>query len=411
MASGGATAKPKPSATAAAQAPSTPATAPAALAALARSSNAFGLDLYGKVREAPGNVALSPASISIALTMTWAGARGDTANEMKKVLRLEGSTDEVAKAAGQLATYLQDPSRPLTLRMANRLFGEKSFTFEQAYLAETKSAFGAPLEPVDFKGAADQARQQINGWVATQTEQRIKELVPPNGVGADTRLVLVNAIYFLASWREPFDEKNTKPAKFNLSKTQQKELPTMSRTGMFRTVAADGAKLLELPYKDEGMALTIVMPDDVEGLSGLEKALTADKLAKWTDALAVENLRVALPKFELSAEQAMSLGATLRALGMSAAFERDKADFTGIASPPKKADRLSIAEVFHKAFVKIDEKGTEAAAATAVVAVSGAGVPPAPRDFAVDRPFLFFVRERISGMILFMGRVADPAQR
>jgi serpin B len=404
------TAKAKPTATATATTTAAaPRPAPTALASLAKSSNAFGLALYDKIHQAPGNLALSPASISIALTMTWAGARGDTASEMQKVLHLEGAPDAVLKSAGELAAYLQDPARPLTLRIANRLFGEKSYSFERPYLDQTKAAFGAPLEAVDFVGATEQARGHINDWVSGETEQRIKELLPPHSLTADTRLVLVNALYFLAKWREPFDETSTRPAKFNLSATQSKDVPTMHRTGRFSTAAADGVKLLELPYKDESMALTIVLPDAVDGLGAVEKSLTPEAWAKWTGALQGEQVMVALPKFELNPEPSLSLADNLRAMGMSSAFDAKKADFTGIANPPKKDDRLSISQVFHKAFVKVDEKGTEAAAATAVVAVAGAGAPAKPRELLIDHPFLFFVRERTSGMILFMGRVTDPA--
>ena len=405
------TAKPKASATATASAaaPAAQRPAPAGLASLAKSSNAFGLALYDQLRQAPGNLALSPASISIALAMTWAGARGDTAAEMQKVLHLEGAPDAVMKSAGELAAYLQDPARPVTLRIANRLFGEKSYSFERPYLDQTKAAFGAPLEAVDFKGATEQARGQINDWVSQETEQRIKDLLPARSLTSNTRLVLVNAIYFLANWREPFDPQSTKPAKFNLSTTQSKDVPTMNHTGYFLTAAADGVKLLELPYKDENMALTIVLPDAVDGLGAVEKALTADAFAKWTGALQGERLMVALPKFELAPEPSLALADNLRSLGMSSAFDRKKAAFTGIANPPNKDARLSVSQVFHKAFVKVDEKGTEAAAATAVVAVAGGAAPAKPRELVVDHPFLFFVRERTSGMILFMGRVTDPA--
>jgi serpin B len=380
------------------------------LGALAKSNNALAFDLYGKARTATGNLALSPISISSALTMTWGGAKGETAAQMKKVLHAEGEADKAMDVSGKLLASFGNADSKVTLRVANRLFGEKTYTFEQGYLDRTKAAFGAPLEALDFKHATDPSRVHINQWVATQTQDRIKDLIPAKGVDDQTRLVLVNAIYFLGDWMSPFDKDRTKPAAFHATAADTKDVPTMNQVEHFRFAATDGVKLLEMPYQGGEVAMTLVLPDAPGGIDAVEKQLTPDLWAKWIGAMQGERVIVALPKFEINPATSLSLGDTLQALGMPLAFDRAKADFTGIANPPNPADRLFIAKVFHKAFVKLDEKGTEAAAATAVVMARAGGAAPSkpPAEFKADHPFLFVLRQVKSGAILFMGRVSDP---
>jgi serpin B len=339
--------------------------------------------------------------------MTWGGARGETAAEMRQAMRLEIDADAAMTGWGQLAAALQAPSRALKLRIANRLFGERTYKLEPAYLEKTRAAYGAPLESIDFANAPDPARQHINKWVEGQTEQRIKDLLPPRSVVADTRLVLVNAIYFLADWDEPFEKHQTSEQPFTLAPGKTKPVPLMRRRGAYRLAKADGVSMLELPYAGGDAAMLVVLPDKVDGLDAVERSIDAGKLAAWTGALAPQELMVWLPRFLVDPSVTMELGKPLQALGMTRAFDRERADFTGIASPPRPADRLFIGEVFHKAFVKVDEKGTEAAAATAVSVWRG-GVPRPVPDFKADHPFLFFIVDRASGLVLFMGRVTDP---
>jgi len=324
------------------------------------------------------------------------------------VLRLPGPPETVMQASGALAASLQDPARPVVFRIANRLFGEKAYRFEPAYLDATKAAFGAALEPVDFRHAHEAARLLINGWVEKKTEKRIRDLVPQGGVSRETRLVLVNAIYFLGDWEEPFKKEATRPAPFSTSASEKKDVATMHAVESFRFVAQEGLKALELPYKGGQMSMLVVLPDAVDGLSALEESLTADRLDAIVKSLASVRVYVTLPKFEIDPPGALPLGDVLQTLGMKAAFSPAKADFTGIANPPHPADRLFISQVFHKAFVKVDEKGTEAAAATAVVMERAAAALASPAQFKADHPFLFFIRDNASGMILFMGRVSDP---
>ena len=407
-------ASPKDSAAVAASAPAIPTTPPPAVDArrLATSSNALGFDVYGRVSSTPGNLAISPTSMSAALAMTYGGARGETEAQMKRVLHLEGARDAAMTDWGNLTRALQDPARPVKLRIANRLFGEKTAKLEPAFLDRTRDVYGAPMEPTDFKNAFEPARAHINGWVEDQTEKRIKDLLPPNALDARTRLVLVNAIYFLADWAEPFEKLATRDDTFHVTPTSQKKTAMMHANGSRRFAQADGVKVLELPYKGGDASMLFIVPDREGGLDDVERSLSAAKLAAWTAALAPRDVAVTIPRFEVSPTPSLSLGEALVKLGMADAFDRDKADFTGIANPSDPRERLSIGKVFHKAFVKVDEKGTEAAAATAVVMPKGGGPPPKPPlEFTADRPFLFAIVEKASGLVLFVGRVADPTVR
>lgn len=391
--------------------PATPATPVEAdaMKSFAKASNAFAFDLYARRRGAPGNLVFSPASLTTALAMTWAGGRGQTADEMKKALRVEGDQVAAVTAAGKLVARLNDPAQKVKVRAKNRLFGQKSFRFEPAYLERTRSAFGAPLEPLDFVKASGEARGRINAWAAQETEGRITELVPPAGIDRETRLVLVNAIYFLGTWQSPFKKASTYPQSFFAPGAAPAPVPTMHQAGTFGYAARDGAKALELPYAGGEFSLTLVLPDRPDGLAALEASLTAEKFDGWVGALAPTRVDLALPKFKLEPAQSLSLGDDLKALGMRLAFDRAQADFGGIANPPDPSDRLFIGAVFHKAFIKVDEEGTEAAAATAVAMPrDGGAAPPAGVEFHADHPFLFALRDRQTGMILFVGRVTTP---
>ena len=382
----------------------------------AKSNNAFALDLYERVRTSKGNLAFSPFSLATALAMTWGGARAETAAQMKKVLHLEGTPEGAFSIAGKLVTSLCDPRQETVLRIANRLFGGKAYGFEPAYLDQVHNAFGAAIESLDFEHAAEDSRKHINQWVAGETQDRIKDLIPPDGIQPDTRLVITNAIYFLGDWRTPFLKEATNPADFYTQKAQTKKVLTMHQEEVFAFAATDGVKLLEMPYEGGALAMTLVLPDPIDGLEAVERRLSTKALDAWIAAMRSVRVRVSLPKFEIDPAESLALKDKLEALGMSLAFDRDKADFTGIANPPTPDDRLCIGQVFHKAFVKLDEKGTEAAAATAVIAVAATAAPqrsapPPPPEFKADHPFLFLLRDTRSGAILFIGRVLDPGEK
>jgi serpin B len=396
-----------------------PVAMPAGAVDLAKGSNELGFDLYRRIGQKPGNLAMSPASISAALAMTYGGAKGETATQMKKVAHFTGDPSATMTVWGQTTRALVSPSKTLKLRVANRLFGEKTYTFVPGFLEQTKTAFDAPLEPLDFKENPDPARKRINGWVEDQTEKRIKDLLPPPSIKKDTRLVLVNAIYFLADWDEAFEKERTVDEPFHLTASTEKKVPTMKKVAHLRTHKIDGGRVVELGYKGlnanrDGMAnaMWIVVPDAVDGLGALEKKLNADALKDWSGQLkADEPVALELPRFEVNPADSVDLVAELKALGMADALDKDKADFTGMANPPDPRERLYIGGVFHKAFVKTDEKGTEAAAATAVVMAKGGGAPRPPVVMKVDRPFLFFIMDKANNLVLFMGRVSDPSSR
>ncbi len=384
----------------------------AELQGLARSDNAFALDFYGKVRSRPGNLVMSPFSVSTALEMALAGARGETAAQMARVLHQSSPADRALDIRGLLLASYAAPGQHVTLRVANRLFGEKTYPFEQPYLAHLTRALGAPLLPLDFRGHAEESRARVNGWVSEETHGRIEEIVPPGGIDADTRLALVNAIYFLGDWAVPFRKESTSPAPFFTGDAAQKEVPTMHLEEHLPFAATDGVEILELPYQGGALAMDFVLPDARDGLAAVEARLTPAVFDRWIGAATTTNVDVSLPKLEIAPPDALSVGDTLAALGMPLAFDCAGADFTGIGNP-SRGERLFLSKVFHKAFIKLDEKGTEAAAATAAVpAVAGLGpVAEAPRQFKADHPFLFFLRDVRSGLVLFMGRAADPASR
>jgi serpin B len=275
------------------------------------------------------------------------------------------------------------------------------------------TAHGAALEPVSIKTAPEPVRLRINGWVEEQTARRIRDLVPAGGVDDQTRLVLANAVYFLGDWQDPFDSKRTQPHRFRLSRTKSKDVPFMLFGDVmhFRSAERDGLKALELPYEGGALSMLFLLPDKVDGEAAVEAALTPDRLDAIVNSLsASKKTVVALPKFEINPLQSFALGGILKEMGMPQAFDREKADFTGIADPPDPRDRFFLGNIFHKAFLKVDEKGTEAGVATAAAVLAGAALkPPKPLVFLADHPFLFFLRHNASGLVLFMGRVSDPS--
>lgn len=381
-------------------------------ASIAEASNAFAFDLYSKIRQQKGNLAFSPASIMAALAMTQGGAEGETRAEMAKVLHLDPNRRDASFEVGELFGALGKESPGLTLRMANRLFGERSFTFEKSFLQKTQAAFGAPLEALDFRHGAEASRVVINDWVAKETERKIEDLVPRGGVAEDTRLVLVNAVYFLGKWATPFEKSSTWPRPFHLEGGSTKEVPMMHATGHRLYGEAEGVKLLELGYRESEFAMTFVLPHADRELADIESKLSPEQLSAWVSALGGHRTEVSLPKFRIEPGEALALGRPLGELGMKLAFDGARADFTAMANPKNTEERLSIADVFHKAFVAVDEEGTEAAAATAVVMRATSAAMPEQvqvKEFRADRPFLFLLRHKPSGTVLFAGRVVDPA--
>jgi len=389
--------------------PSTEELAPPA--SVAGSSNALGFDLYAKIRSGNDNLAFSPASVMAALAMTYGGADGATRAEMAKVLRLDPSTDGASAVGQAFAGLTKQNANGLVLRMANRLFGDSKQKFEASFLQSTARSFGAPLEAMDFRKAPEPARVAINDWVAKQTEQKIQNLIPSGGVNAETRLVLVNAVYFLGKWVAAFEKDRTYPESFHLAGGDTKKVPMMHASGHRLYGETGDVKLLELGYRDDEFAMLFVLPKANDGLAEVEAKLSPAVLEQWAGALAGAKTDVTLPKFKIEPGAPLSLTKPLIALGMESAFDDARADFTRMAKPGNGNDAVAISDVFHKAFVAVDEDGTEAAAATAVTmrATSALIREEERKVFRADHPFLFFLRHKPTGLVLFMGRVTNPA--
>jgi serpin B len=394
--------------------------------AAAQSVNALGLDLLAKGTEADANALLSPYSIQSALAMTYAGAAGDTRTQMAKTLHypedeaavhqsfsdLQKALEEVTKTTAEHARNADQhggPKEPILLTTANRLYGQQGYEFRQTFLEVVKTSYGAPFQAVDFIHNADKQRLAINGWVEEQTHKRIRDLIPKGSLTDDTRLVLVNAIYLKAPWAAEFADRATKPLPFHVKGGEARNVPTMSRLGHMGYGKREGYQVITVPYFGGDMQLLVLLPDAKDGLAALESKLTPEILSGCTNPGSAE-INLYLPKFKLE-PPLFKLGKVLRTLGMPTAFDEPKrsANFDRMA-PRKPDDYLYISEVFHKTFLALDEKGTEAAAATAVVMMAATGFieKPEPIEVRVDRPFLFAIQHRPSGACLFLGRVIDP---
>ena len=371
-------------------------------AAVVEGNNGFAVDLYRQLDKEKGNLFFSPYSISNALAMTYAGARGNTAKEMATAMHFDLESARFHPAFAQLIRELQGKAkdRKYQLNIANRLWGQKDYGFLPDFLKLSQDLYQAGLKEVDFIDDTDGARKAINAWVEEQTHKKIKDLIKPGVLSVDTRLVLSNAIYFKAAWLRPFSPKATKPGEFTTGAGKKAKVPMMqagARTNYFN----DGSVLgLELPYENHELSMIVLMPKKADGLADLEKELTAIQLKKWLAKLSDHQVQISLPKFKVTAE--FHLNDVLKQLGMKDAFERRRANFSGMTT----RERLFISHVVHKAFVDVNEAGTEAAASTAVVMDRVS--KPQPGVFNADHPFLFLIRDAKTGSILFMGRVADP---
>lgn len=389
--------------------------------------NALGLELLAKGTAANENALLSPYSLQSALAMTYAGAAGKTLAEMAKVLHYPEDEAALHRSFAEIRTRLEamtraseervkrskdrgGPTEPVTLTTANRLFGERTYEFRGPFLELTASTYGAPFQPMDFITGWAPARLEINAWVEEQTWQRIRELIPADGLNKLTRLVLVNAVYLKAPWTEEFPERATRPEPFHIRGGASVDVPMMRRQDDFGYLKGDGFAVVAIPYAGGDLQFVVVLPDAVDGLAVVEARLDAPTLASFAKLSRAE-VRLKLPKFKLE-PPLMRVGEMLQALGMQTAFDRPEgsANFDRMA-PRKPDDYLFISEVFHKTFLDLDEHGTEAAAATAVVMMRPTSIvvdPPKPIDVTVDRPFLFAIQQKSTGACLFLGRVVDP---
>jgi len=356
----------------------------------AESVNELAFDLYRKLAgQEDGNLFFSPYSISSALAMTYGGARGETAEQMEEVLHF-GGPETTHLSFSYLRETLNNIQKEghVQLSIANSLWPQKDYPFLPAYLTLIKKYYGCEITPVDYKADAEDARRRINTWVENQTNDKIKDLIAEGFLNAQTRLVLANAIYFKGDWASQFKQEATHPAPFTLIDGTTVDVPMMSQAADFKMARTETVQALELPYESGDLSMIILLPNP-----GEKPALTSLDDLEFREM----EVMVQLPKFKIETE--FYLGKTLSALGMPLAFS-GKADFSDM----DESHNLSIDEVIHKAFIEVNEEGTEAAAATAV-GIRATSMPP---QFIADHPFLFLIRENSTGTILFIGRITDP---
>jgi serpin B len=388
-----------------ARAPLTP-----SISAAAHGGNEFAFDLFQQLAAngQPGkNVLLSPFSISTALAMTYAGAGGATAAQMRDVLHFSDAPGEPHAGYGQWLADLNQAREGYELSVANRLFGENEFGFRQPFLDQLAGNYRAPLERLDFKRNYEPSRVHINDWVEDVTHDRIQDLIPKGMITEETRLVLTNAMYFKGGWASQFEPDATTDSVFHLDANGAIQTPTMHQTDHFAYGKFDGYRMLEMPYAGDDLSMVFVLPDAVDGLAAVASSLTADKFQASVDALTYKSVAVSLPKFKI--EDSFELSESLKELGMVDAFE-NYANFDAMVDPLEE-ERLKIDKVVHKTFLELDERGTEAAAATAVIMVVTTTAimnPPQPESFNADHPFLFAIRDRHTDGLLFLGSVSDP---
>ncbi|RAL22443.1 serpin family protein [Lujinxingia litoralis] len=391
---------------------------------LAADNRDFAFNLFGQLREEgepDENIFVSPHSISIALAMTYGGAEEATKAQMAEALRFTLPDEALHPAFNYLdqelasrATYEpaeEQGGEPLVLQVINQTWGQQGFHFESDFLDLLALHYGADMRVVDFVTAAEDIRQEINEWVETQTEERIQDLLPSGVLSSDTRMVLVNAIYFYGSWLQAFDESQTNDAAFTLLDGSEVQVPMMKQQAEFGYYEDDTTVAASLPYVGEEASMIVWMPADAEADFGAwEEGMTRESFDVIAQGVrGSQEVEVTLPRFESEGDYA--LVETLKALGMEDAFDFCAADFGGMtgADPCIQGESLYISEILHKSFVSVDEKGTEAAAATAVIMDTETSVPAEPASVRFDRPFYYAVYDQGTGTLLFMGRMLDPS--
>ncbi|XP_046667305.1 serpin B6-like isoform X4 [Homalodisca vitripennis] len=369
----------------------------AALETVTQGTNKFAISLYRALsRNQAGNVFVSPLSVQMVLALAYTGAKGSTADEVAKVLSLPEKLDNTYSGYNALIRILQDP----VLKLANRMFVEKTAGVLETFQKNAEKYFLSPAESVDFMKDTENARVHINSWVEDQTNKKITNLLAPGILSCDTRLVLVNAIHFKANWSKQFQEKDTKEQPFHVSKTKSVPVQMMNIKKKFGFVHDKdlGAKILELEYEGGHFRMLVILPDEIDGLAKLEEKLEKVNLSDKIKYMQQPTVTVALPKFKM--EETMDLNDILKSMGVETMFSQ-KANFSGISDVP-----LVVSKVVQKAFVEVNEKGTEAAAATGFIMMRNcARVGPTPQSFIADHPFLFIIM--FKNTTLFVGRMLE----
>ena len=360
----------------------------------------FGIRLYRQLGAKQGNLFLSPTSISAALGMVYAGAEGETASEMAQALRYPATG--VHESFGELLRRLPIEAEGRKVSVANALWVQQGFPLKPGYIALVRRHYGGGAQPVDFVGSPMQAIAAINGWAEEKTAGRIKGLLQRANINERTRLVLTNAVYFKGDWLHPFQANQTRARAFYLRSGGSVSVPFMRQRGGFRLLQEPDFAAVEMPYKGEELSMMLFVPQERQGLEGFEQRLTPDALSGWIEALRKSERRdieLVVPKLELDTRA--SLVPELQAMGMRRAFT-DMAELKGIADA-----QLRLSDVIHQTYLRVDEKGTEAAAATAAIAE----IVSMPWPFHADHPFFFLIRDNRTDAILFMGRIERPEMR
>ena len=369
-----------------------------------RGNSDFGLNVYQQLKDKQENIFFSPYSISTALAMTYAGARGQTEIEMADVLRFSLKQEPLHFSFSNLQSHLNSIQKKghVNLSIANSLWAQEGYKFLDSFFDLNKKYYGTGLNFVDFVRKTEDARKRINIWVENKTQQRIKDMIKPGTIGPDTTLVLCNAIYFKGDWLRQFDKEETTYADFYISPEKVVKASLMNQKSEFKFKAFDSFSAIELPYEGDDLSMMVFLPKKIGGLAELETNLTNANVMNWVSELSNSNkqeILISLPKFKTTCE--FELQDILSEMGMPHAFM--DADFSGMTG---KRD-LFISKVIHKAFVDVNEEGTEAAAATAVVMERGIRKP---LTFRADHPFVFMIRDNETGSILFIGRIIDPTK-
>ncbi|NIM19985.1 MAG: serpin family protein [Candidatus Latescibacteria bacterium] len=371
-----------------------------------KSNNAFAVSLYDKLKREEGNLFFSPFSISTALAMTYAGAKGETASQMSNALRFALKADRLHHIYGAVMKDLnaRGETGGYELSVANALWGQKGVKLLEQFLDLVQASYGAGVKDIDFAGDPEAARLEINGWVEEKTKEKIKNLLARGTITPLTRLVLTNAIYFKGDWASKFDEARTQDAPFFLVSGDSVDVPFMSQTDEYAYMETEDFQALSLPYVNEELSMVVLLPRKNDGLSALEDSLSQENLAGWTQRFHKREVTVYLPKFKMTS--AFKLNEVLESLGIVNAFDPGLADFSGMTG---NRDFYMWA-VVHKAYVDVNEEGTEAAAATGVVMGITSVMPEEIPVFRADHPFIFMIRDNKTKSILFMGRLAEPEE-
>jgi serpin B len=379
-------------------------------------NNAFAFDIYHKaVAGSSDNLIFSPFSIAQAFGMAMAGTDGTTEQQMRDVLHITLPRDQFDPAFSALNANLTDRESSVPpdsgdvfqFNVANSLWAQESFPFRQSYIDQMQSYYDGGLFTVDFVSVPDAVRERINGWIADQTQDKIRDMLPPGVINPDTRMVLVNAIYFKASWDTPFEDFNTQDDTFTLLDGSTVTVPMMFQQESLGYALGDGFQAVELPYLGGEMAMLAIVPE-AGAFERIEAGLDAQQFNTIRNQLTYGDVQLTMPRFEFETD--LNLKPPLVDLGMTDAFDPERADFNRMFDPAQVNGNLYITDALHKAYIGVDEAGTEAAAATAIVmGITSAPMPSEPVIIRLDRPFIYAIYDRVTGSVLFLGRVMNPA--